>query len=230
MDRGRVIFGVIGLAAGLMIGFIFANSLNRTGAGSATTSAAMPGNNALPPDHPAAAVPGGQPAGGGAVPQVAEALDRAEKQPDNFDAQMAAGDLHYRIQRFADAAKFYEKANRMKPDATEPMVRAGNAYFDAEQYEPAEKWYLEALKKNPNDANVRTDLGLTFYLRTPRDIERAVKEFDAALSIEPDKEITLQNLALAYRDGGDKENFEKTLEKLRKINPNNPVVVRSAGK
>src|SRR3712207_7921773 len=43
-------------------------------------------------------------------------------------------------------------------------------------YETAEKWYAAALAKNPDDLNVRTDLGLTFYLRQPPNIERAIAE------------------------------------------------------
>ena len=111
--------------------------------------------------------------------------------------------------------------------AESPLVRLGNSYFDAEQYETAEKWYLAALKKSPNDINVRTDLGLTFFLRTPRDIDRAVKEYQAALAIAPDNEIALQNLALAYIENGDRQNQQVTVDRLRKINPSNPAVLKS---
>lgn len=231
MAPDRLLFGIGGLLIGIIVGFMFANSINRTAsesqvAGSSTTSDA-PANLNLPPDHQPLGTNGGQPQQGGALPQVTEAIERAKQQPNSFEAQMTAGDLYYQIQRFADAAKFYEKANQIKPGEVEPMIKLGNAYFDAEQYEPAEKWYLEALKKTPNDTSVRTDLGLTYYLRSPREIEKAVKEFQAVLAIEPDKEITLQNLALAYRESGNTANLDKTLEKLKKINPNNPVVTRS---
>ena len=95
-----------------------------------------------------------------------------------------------------------------------------------EQYETAEKWYLLALEKEPKNIAVRTDLGLTFFLRTPRDVNRAIKEYNVSLGIDPNNEITLQNLVLAYRENGDKENLRVTLEKLKKINPNNPAISR----
>ena len=94
----------------------------------------------------------------------------------------------------------------------------------------AEKWYQLALQKDSKNINVRTDLGLTFFLRSPRDIERAIKEYKTSLSIDPNHEITLQNLALAYTENGDKENFQSTIEKLKKVNPGNPVITKTEGK
>jgi tetratricopeptide (TPR) repeat protein len=152
-----------------------------------------------------------------------QAIDKAKQQPNDYDAQMTAADLYYQIQRFDDAATFYEAAAKLKPSEVEPLIKAGNANFDGEKYADAEKWYLLALAKKPNDINVRTDLGLTFFLREPRDIDRAIKEYKTSLALDPNHKITLQNLALAYKEKGDKTNFDATAEKLRAVDPNNPI-------
>ena len=234
MNKESVMFGVFGLVVGLVVGFVGANSINRSATGqvsttSASSTSAPSSNPNLPADHPpiGTAVDNTQ---SGPLPQVAEAIEKAKQQPQNYEAQMTAADLYYQIQRFEDAAKFYEIANKLKPTEVEPMVKAGNAYFDAEKYELAEKWYLQALQKNPNDINVRTDLGLTFFLRSPRDIDRAIKEYRTSLAIDPNHEITLQNLALAYSENGDNENLGKTTEILKKVNPNNPAITKIEGK
>jgi tetratricopeptide (TPR) repeat protein len=228
MKIENLLFGVIGLLAGAIIGFVFANSLNRSAvelsAQSANTALASSSNPALPPDHPPLGTGSGDSQAGSAIPQVMAAIEKARGEPQNYEAQMTAGDLYYQIQRFEDAAKLYEAANKLKPAETEPLVKAGNSYFDAEKYEEAEKLYLRALEKTPRDLGIRTDLGLTFYLRTPRDIDRAIKEYKAALAIDPRHEITLQNLALAYRESGDDANYQKTIELLRSVNPNNPML------
>jgi tetratricopeptide (TPR) repeat protein len=232
MSKENLLYGVIGIMIGAIIGFTFANSVNKnvvtpTPATTAGANAAGPlsGNPALPADHPPLGTsPGTTQPQGGAIPEVTAAIDKAKADPQNFEAQMTAGDLYYQIQRFEDAAKFYETAHKLKSADIEPMVKLGNALFDGEKYAEAEKWYTLALEKNPKDITVRTDLGLTFFLREPRDIPRAIKEYEKSLAINPDHEITLQNLVVAYREMGDAANLEKATAKLKTVNPNNPAL------
>ncbi len=245
MKKDNVMFVVLGLVVGLVVGFVGANSINKTSPGQVAAPASQMTANAsasgipnLPADHPPLGTSSGSPGGDGGsgdqtkaaqMPQIAAAIEKAKQKPNDYDAQMVAADLYYQIERFDDAAVFYEAANKIKPSEVEPMVKAGNAYFDGEKYEPAEKWYLKALEKDPKNINARTDLGLTFFLREPRNIERAIKEYKTALTIDPNHEITLQNLTLAYTENGDKENLARTMEKLKAVNPNNPVILKSQG-
>ncbi|MBK8302286.1 MAG: tetratricopeptide repeat protein [Chloracidobacterium sp.] len=244
MKKDNVMFVVLGLVVGLVVGFVGANSINKTAPGPSAPANQMTANTSasgipnLPADHPPLGTSSGSTTGGGGdvdqakaaqMPQIAAAIDKAKQNPKDYDAQMTAADLYYQIQKFEEAAVLYEAANKIKPGEVEPMVKAGNAYFDAEKYEPAEKWYLKALEKDPKNINARTDLGLTFFLREPRNIERAIKEYKAALALDPNHEITLQNLVLAYTENGDKENLAQTMEKLKSVNPNNPVILKSQG-
>ncbi len=230
MDKEKFFYGIIGLLAGCIIGFLFANNLNQ---GQVQTVAVPPmattgnlpppsGQN-LPPDHPQlennTTAPTGAP-----LAEVTEALKNAEAKPDDFKAQLDAGDLYYQIQRFDEAAKFYERAAKLRPGALEVMVKTGNAFFDAEKFETAEKWYTNALAKNPDDVNVRTDLGLTFYLRNPPDVERAIKEYKISLEKNPNHELTLQNLVVALREKGDTKAAQEITDRLAKVNPVNPIL------
>ena len=251
MKKESLMVGVLCLVVGLVIGFVGANSLNRS---AAQVSPAMPipgsnapasGNPALPADHPPLGTSGGSDVPqGGPRPEVMAAIDKAKSQPKDYEAQMTAADLYYQIQKFDDAAKYYEAANKLKPTEVEPMIKAGNAYFDLAEtaakkndqqtanpnFAQAEKWYLQALQKKPDDINVRSDLGLTFFERTPRDINRAIKEYKASLAIDPSHEITLQNLSIAYTENGDKDALTQTLAKLKVVNPNNPVILKAEQK
>lgn len=225
-------FVVLGLVVGLVIGFMGANSINRSAYEKQPAGASSDPNinPALPPNHPPLSDSGsnnGQPAG---PQEVMAAIEKARAQPQDFEAQMTAADLYYQIGRYEEAAKFYESATKLKPTDIEPMIKAGNAYHDGQKYEEAEKWYLKALEKDPKNINVRTDLGLTFFLREPPDLDRAIKEYKTSLAIDPEHEITLQNLAIAYSEKNDRENFRSTVEKLEKVNPNNPVVTKTDDK
>ncbi len=229
MNTQKLFFGIGGLVVGFAIGFLFANSVNRSASvGDNTIPAsdtAVISNSGLPPNHPPISQDNNA-TQSGALPEVTAAIEKAKREPDNFESQMTAGDLYYQIQRFDKAVEFYEKANRLRPGELEPSVKLGNALFDAGQYGEAERWYSVVLKKTPNDVNVRTDLGLTFFLRTPRDIDRAINEFNAALAIKPDNENALQNLALALIEKNDNDNLQKTLDKLSQVNPNNSVLLK----
>ncbi len=241
MSKENLLFGVIGLFLGAIIGFMFANSINKTALTSAPASTSAlpmtgaagplpPGSNTMPADHPPIGTSGGQTGGAGAIAEVSAAIEKAKAEPQNYDAQMTAADLYYQIQRFDDAAKFYEAAVKLKPESTEPLVKLGNALFDAEKYAEAEKWYTKALEKDPKNITVRTDLGLTFYLREPRDIPSAIKEYEKSLAIDQNHEITLQNMALAYRDANDTANLQKTIAKLKAVNPKNPALPQLEGR
>jgi tetratricopeptide (TPR) repeat protein len=219
MKKESILFGIIGLLAGLIIGFIGANSLNKNNAPVGTAAAADP-NSALPPGHPGLAGAAAQ-APGGAIPEVQAAIEKAKQEPDNFDAQMKAAEMYYRIRRFPEAIELLKRAVQLKPADPEALTQLGNAYFDSENYPEAEKWYLQSLAKKPDNINVRTDLGLTFLLREPPDYDRAIEEFKRSLAIDPKHVQTLQNLTVAYTKKGDLADAKATLAELGSAEPGN---------
>jgi Flp pilus assembly protein TadD len=77
---------------------------------------------------------------------------------------------------------------------------------------------------NPNDVNVRTDLGLTYYFGEPSDPKSAVREYRKSLAIDPRHEPTLQNLATALVKTGNLKEAEQTIATLRSVNPQNPAI------
>ena len=235
MNKENVLFGIIGLLAGLIIGFTVTNYINRNSemiaAAPVQTAAAGPQqqqqqlpqvNNQVVRDQNQT---GGK-TGGAALPQVQEKLDRANNNPNDFAAQVEAAEMYYRIQGFDKAAQYYEKASRLKPDDYETIVKTGNAYYDGGKYDMAEKWYTQALAKNPDDVNVRTDLGVTFVERANPDLDRAIQEFRGSLKRNPNHEQTLNNLAIALSRKGDTAGLQETLAQLEKVNPNNPVLAK----
>ena len=238
MQKENLLYAVVGLLLGAIIGFMFANSINKsavmpTPSSPVPASASNGKNPALPPDHPPLGTSSGaasdDPEAAASMMQVTSAIEKAKAAPQDFEAQMTAADLYYQIQRFEDAAKFYEAANKLKPADPEPVIKLGNSLFDAEKYVEAEKWYTQALAKDPKNITVRTDLGLTYFLREPREVDRAIAEYQKSLAIDPDHEITLQNLLLAYREKGDNARLAETTERLKKVNPKNPALQPGSG-
>ena len=222
MSKDNILFGVVGLLAGLIIGYLGTNSINRSEP-VATGSVPATGNQqpSLPPDHPTG---GGGAASGGMQAEVAATLETARNEPGNFDAQMKAAELFYQIKRYDQALNHFERAYKVKPDDFNVLASLGNVTFDLERYEDAERWYKEALRRRPDEVEVRTDLGLTYYLRKPPDLDRAIATFRESLSRNPKHEKTLQNLITALIDKGDKPAARGVLKELEGVNPGNPAL------
>jgi len=217
-NKENILFAIVGLLAGLIIGFMFANSVNQ-GSQSALapgSSAVVPGAEGLPAGHPPTTS-----GNGGTAPEIQAAIETARAQPDNYEAQIKAAELFYQIQRFDGAIEFIERASKIKPDDYTTMVNLGNAYFDATRYDEAEKAYTAALSKRPDDADVRTDLGLTFVFRAQPDYDRAIKEFRTALDKDPKHLLALQNMIVAYTKKGDTGKATEALSELEKVDPTN---------
>jgi tetratricopeptide (TPR) repeat protein len=225
MNKENILFAVIGLLLGCIVGFVFANSVNQRGYEPNANAPSSNKSSNLPPDHPQ--VPSNGVADQGEMPAaIAEAIQQARNEPNNFDAQVSAAQLYYRIGRFDEALEFLLKANQLRPDDYPTLVRLGDANFEAEHFETAEKWYTAALAKKPDDADVRTDLGLTFFLREPPDIDRAVKEYRAALQQQPKHEKALQNLTVALIKQGDAKEAQTMLTQLEAVNPSNEALAK----
>ncbi len=221
MNKENVLFGVVGLLLGLIIGFMGTNSLNKGAFAPSAAATDMKLNSNVPPGHPD--INGGNAGApsGAMQPEVTAAINKAKQSPDDFDAQIKAAEAYYQIERFDDAIGFYKRANQLKPDDREIVVQLGNVNFDGGHYDEAEKWYMQALAKKPDDVNVRTDLGLTFVFRDPPNYERAIQEFSRSLETDPSHIQTLQNLTVAYTKKGDSAKAASTLARLEAVDPKN---------
>ena len=204
--------GIIGLVAGLAIGFFVSNSLNRQIDPDAPTTSSQPA--------PAVTE------GGGMLADVDQMIQKAETEPQNFAAQMRTGDMYAQVGKFDKAIEFYKRGLLLKPDDFNANVVLANALFDSQKFEEASDYYTKAVKINGADINARADLGTTFVERTSPDYDRAIKEFNAALEIDPKHEPSLYYLGIAYFRKGDKPNADKMLAELEKANPSSSLIGR----
>lgn len=206
-------YGIIGLIIGLAVGFFGANSINRDAAQPQTIAPGQSLNTSLNQSSNSQIPQGGMQA------DVAETLQRAEAEPQNFPVQMKTGDMYAQIGRFDKAIEFYKRGIALKPADFQANVVLANAYFDSQQFEDAEGFYTKALLINPKDINARTDLGTTFVERQNPDYDRAIKEFRTVLEKEAKHEPTLYYLGIAYLRKGDAESAQNVLGDLEKANP-----------
>jgi tetratricopeptide (TPR) repeat protein len=146
MTRDNLLFAIIGVLFGFIVGFLFASTMmQRSVAPTALSSSQMPA------DHPALGANAGAPNQGNMQAEVTAQLEKARSEPNNFEAQLKAAELYYQIQRYDSAIEFLLKANQIKPDDYQTVVLLGLVNLDARHYEVAERWYRAALLKKNDD-------------------------------------------------------------------------------
>ena len=229
------IFCTVGVIAGFFVGFLVANTMSQPpaaaqGGGSA---ASRPGRGAadpdgagteLPPDHPDISGLQGNDAPAANSAEVQAAMEAADRDPRDFDAQLKAAGTFYAAGDLQKAELYAGRSIDIKPDDARALVLMGNARYDRRDYAGAATFYERALEKIPNDPNVRTDYGNTFFLREPPDLERAVAEYRKSLQTDPRHEPSWLNLASASIQKKDKQTALEALAQLEAVNPQNPSI------
>jgi tetratricopeptide (TPR) repeat protein len=122
-----------------------------------------------------------------------------------------------------DEAKVSSLRSTVESDPTNaaPRVELGNLYFDAGRFADAITWYTEALKLAPNDVNVSTDLGVSYYYTDQPD--RALAQFDRSLEIDPNHTKTILNMGIVRAFGKqDLEGAEAAWTRVIELAPDSP--------
>jgi tetratricopeptide (TPR) repeat protein len=179
MTRDNLLFAIIGVLLGFIVGFIFASTMSQRSAPMAGSPAASSQN--LPADHPP--LQGANQDPQQIFAQVQAGMAKARNEPNNFDAQVTAARLEYQIQRYDQAVEFLLKANQLRPDNYEVIVMLGEANLEGGKFEQAEKWYKVALLKKPDDVAVLA--GLAYMNLQKGDVKEAEKAIANLEKVDP---------------------------------------------
>jgi len=183
MTRENLLFAIIGILLGFIVGFLLANSINQRDF--AARLGATPGQQSqnLPPNHPP--IGGDQTGEGGQqmLASVQTAMKQARENPNDFEAQVTAAKLEYQIQRFDQAIEYLLAANKLKPDDFDVLAMLGEANMDAKHYDAAAKWYKAALIKKPGD--LASLDGYCFVLLQNGDAKGAEEAMNKLAKLDP---------------------------------------------
>ena len=219
---------MIGLLAGFMIGFGLANTLYRRELDEGRRRMAA----AEAPSAPAKSA--GSPADEARLSdeEIRNVIARADANPQDSDLQQRIGQalfLYAAQTRNAailpDIARLLKRAHDANPKDRETVMLLANALTgigqtsDPSRLEAARGYYLKALELKADDAEARTNLGFTYYVEKPPDLQRAIAEYRKALAIDPRYEAALQHLAAALISAGQFDEAQKRIDELQRVNP-----------
>jgi tetratricopeptide (TPR) repeat protein len=235
----KILYAAIGLLAGALAGFLFANSANRkeldslradlarakSGAQETTKDS---GRRTQQPatDSSAPAMPTDQ--------EIHDLIAKADARSDDGDYQRQVGQgvYMYSLAQGApalmpEAIRLLKRAEKSDPKNYQTVLLLGNAHFalgqngDARKYDEARAYYQRALETKPDDPNLHALLGMTYYFASPSDPRRAIEEYRKSLAKDPRHEMALQNIATALLATGATQEASQRISELEKVNPNN---------
>ncbi|MGH9899970.1 MAG: tetratricopeptide repeat protein, partial [Pyrinomonadaceae bacterium] len=244
MNKKNLLIAMAGAVIGLVAGFILTNSLNQHEVDNLRTELKAR-SSGLPNQPPNANTGSGganasQPGSGSPLPTLSDAelrnvLARADNSPNDADLQLEIGRTLYlyAIQArnpaiLPDAARLLKRTSDARPKDFDTLVLLGNAYFDigqtsdATKFTEARSYYQKALSIRPDDVDVRTDLGLSYYAGKPSDPVRALAEYRRSLAINSKHVQTLQNMIVALIETGNMQEARQRFDELQAVDPSNP--------
>lgn len=230
----NVLLCIIGVVLGFVAGFFVTSSITRPGeqVAAARASSAPPSigtagplkpeqiSDDLPPGHPNVGGVGGDETPSTAASTSAEAqtaMDKADRSPKDFGAQLDAGETFYKLHDYNKAALYLTRALAIKGSDFDALVLMGNAKYDDKDFAVAATFYERALAVKPDSPDVRTDLGNTFFNR--KDFDRAIAEYRKSITIDPNHLNSWKNITTAAFQKGDKATATEAVEKLSALAP-----------
>lgn len=167
--------------------------------------------------------------------EIGQRIAEADKSPNNIPFQKNLGLALYNYASMRQNADLLKEVSRLvnrvyaaDPNDYTAIVTLGNINFDLgyfnksdENLKKAREFYQKALRQKPEDADVITDLGLTYFLAEPPESDRAVAEFEKSLQINPKSEKTLQAIVQVLNSQEKTAEAEKYIARLKEINPDN---------
>ena len=200
MTRDNLLFAIIGVLLGFIIGFIFASTMSQRYGPGAPAPVSSAQN--LPADHPP--IQSGDSQNPQAIfAQVQASMKKAREEPNNFDAQLDAAKLEYQIQRYDQAVEFLLKANQLKPNDYDVVAMLGAANLEGAHYDMAENWYKIALTKKPDDVGVLA--GMAYMQLQKGDAKEAEKAIASLEKVDPgNQDLPQFRDKLATLQSGDK--------------------------
>jgi hypothetical protein len=171
------------------------------------------------------AMPGEDPGTGRADNRVSDVApgtggDTAASAPGGVPGGPGAGPAMEEVQQL----RAYVEQN---PNDADAVLRLANLNFDIRNWGRAEELYRQYLTLRPGDANVMTDLGISY--RESRKFDEALAQFDQAQKLAPEHWQSYYNevVVLAF-DLKRFDDADRVLAELQRLQPSNPDVAKLA--
>ncbi len=173
MKAESIVFAVVGLFFGLMVGYIIGTQHGSTGSAPAVAAAAA-GQQQAPAQQPKSVDEN----------QVTSLRADIQREPNNAAPRVSLGNLYFDAQRYDEAAKWYEEAVRLDPRDPNVSTDLGVCYYYLNQPDRALQQFDESLRIDPKHAKTLLNQGVVRAFGK-QDLEGAAASWQKVIDLNP---------------------------------------------
>lgn len=212
MNKDNLIFTVIGILAGFIAGYLMHELV-----------ASHQPPRLTPELRAQIAMPGEDPLAGPADNRVSDVAPGTGGDTAASAVPGGGGAGQPGMEQIQQLRAYVEK----NPNDAAAVLQLANLNFDIRNWGRAEELYRQYLKLRPRDANVMTDLGISY--RESKKFDEALAQFNEAKKLAPDHWQAYYNeiVVLAF-DLKRFDDADRVLAELQRLQPGNPDVARLA--
>jgi putative PEP-CTERM system TPR-repeat lipoprotein len=155
-----------------------------------------------------------------------EARGLQKREPNSAGGWALEGDVHLAQLAFTGAERMYRQALKLDPKANAVAGKLYAALYSGGKRDEADAWSRKWLAENPKDAEMRLFLGDREL--GARNFKAAAAHFQAAVAIQPNNALALNNLAWIGSQTGDPRAIEYAA-RAAELAPQNAEVLDTYG-
>ena len=170
--------------------------------------------------------------------EIKQKIAEADKNSTNFQYQRNLGLAIYRYGTMKNNANLITESGRLlqrvydnDPKDYDATVALGNVFFDlgyllknSQNLEKGREFYRKAIEQKPTDSDVQADLGISYYVAEPPELDKAAAQLQKTLDINPKHERALLFMTQTLIKQNKTAEAEKYLARLKEINPQTPTL------
>jgi cytochrome c-type biogenesis protein CcmH/NrfG len=172
MKNRQIVFGLVGIAIGFVLGFFTSDLINKgpVPVGGAPVTQEF----GLPEDHPSIED----------MQRLRELQERAAADPKDKDVRIALGNTHYDMKRFDAAVKWYEEAVRLDPNNPNVNTDLGTSYLHTNHPDKAIEMYKKSLALDEKHPQTLQNLGFAYF--SIMNFADAIASWEKLLAFHPE--------------------------------------------
>jgi Flp pilus assembly protein TadD len=135
-----------------------------------------------------------------------------ELNPDNQNARMNLAAMYANASRNQQAIAQYKQIIKVDGSNGEAYLNLSKCLIATKNVKEAKEYLKQAIANMPGKGDAHMELG-TIYWKNDNDIEKGIKEYNTAISVDPTNPAFYQELASALESKGQRNEAVETLKK-----------------